>query len=651
MPQKKSSEQFGFVRVAAVVPKMKVADISYNTEQIIEAAIKTSKQGASFIVFPELCITGYTVGDLFHQDILLEDSLKALQSITQKTKTLLSVIVVGLPIIIDGKIFNIAAVVSQGNILGLVPKTYIPGYKEFYEKRWFSPAENLISKEIDLFGKKVPVGSDILFKSITNKHCIFGVEICEDLWGPLPPSSFHAIAGATIIANLSASNELVGKANYRRELVVGQSARSICGYIYTSCGMNESTTDLVFSGHALIADNNTLLTESKRFSPETEIISADIDLLHIVEDRVRTTSFGDTATEIKKKPYRYVDLPNVIPQVNEDLKREIAENPFLPKDISERNRVAEEIFEIQVSGLLKRLQYTGIKKVLVGLSGGLDSTLALLVCIEAFKKARLPIKNICTITMPGFGTTKGTRSNAYKLAEASGVSIEEISITDGAEQQFKDIQHDGKNEDVTFENVQARYRTMILMNKSNQIGGLVVGTGDLSEIALGWNTFTGDHVSHYNVNAGVPKTLVRHIVEWRMNTELISTMQKVLNDILNTPISPELKSHAKGKIAQKTEEIIGPYALHDFFLYHFLRWGSSPKKIRRIAKHAFGGTYTNTEITKWLKVFISRFFRNQWKRSVMPDGPKIGSVALSPRGDWRMPSDAELDIWLKELDS
>lgn len=643
------TNKFKYIKVATATPKLKVGDIDYNIKEILSLAAKADLKNVQLVVFPELCITGYTLGDLFHQQLVLEKAKEALWTLKEATKKLKTTILVGLPIAFEGKIFNTAAVVAQGKILGMVPKTYIPGYKEFYEERWFASARDMLSKEIDIFGTKIPIGTDILFRSKENPEIILGIEICEDLWGPLPPSSFQVLQGANIIANLSASNELVGKADYRRTLVSQQSARGICGYVYTSCGVGESTTDVVFGGHSLIAENGTILTESKRFQQNGEIIISEIDIEHLLLERERTTSFGETAHEAPKKEFRFIDAS--LPYLKTgSLSRFVDSRPFIPQDDSERDKRVEEIFSIQTAGLAKRLSQSGIKNIMLGLSGGLDSTLALLVAIKACQLLNLPLKNIHAFTLPGFATTKRTKSNAIKLAQALNTSIEIIDITAGSIQQLKDIAHDRKTQDVTFQNVQARYRTMILMNKANQLKGLVLGTGDLSEIALGWNTFTGDHISHYNVNASVPKTLVKYLVDWASKQDSFKSAKKILVDILNTPISPELTTEKRSKgISQKTEDLIGPYELHDFYLYHFARWASSPAKIQFLAEKAFKDKYTSDVIRKWLKVFITRFFHNQWKRSVMPDGPKVGSVALSPRGDWRMPSDAEVGLWLKEL--
>ncbi|KKQ34041.1 MAG: NAD synthetase [Candidatus Nomurabacteria bacterium GW2011_GWB1_37_5] len=640
-------KNYKLLRVAAATPKLKVGDVEFNTKQIIEAAKKASSEGASLIVFPELSITGYTAGDLFQQGILLESALKAVKEITDESEKINSTITVGFPFLLEGKLFNMAAVISKGKLLGLVPKIHIPEYKEFYEKRWFTSGRELISKEITLFSKTVPIGTDLLFKDPVNQELILGIETCEDVWMPIPPSSYQSLAGAIILANLSASNEIVGKADYRRGLVKMQSGKTASVYIYSACGPSESTTDLVFSGHSIIAENGVILKESDRFTDDT-ITYADVDIERCLTDRYKTTTFADNARDLNKN-FRFIATPLSLGNIKTPLYRFISPTPFLPYDQKERRKNVEEVFSIQVAGLAKRIEHSGMNKIVLGLSGGLDSTLAFLVALRALKKLNMPVKNLHAITMPGFGTTNTTKSNAYLLAEAANVSLEEINISKGSLQQFQDIGHNPDKEDVTYQNVQARYRTMILMNRANQIGGIVLGTGDLSEIALGWNTFTGDHISHYNVNASVPKTLVRYIVEHVAEEEGGSSLGNVLKKIIDTPISPELTKPKAGKISQKTEELIGPYELHDFFLYHFIRWTASPKKIYFMAQKAFEKKYSNEIIKKWIGVFFSRFFRNQWKRSVMPDGPKVGSVSLSPRGDWRMPSDAEASLWLNEI--
>lgn len=638
----------GFIRVAAVVPALKVADINFNTKEIIRLAKEADKSGTGLVVFPELCLTGYTLGDLFHQRLVLEEALAGLGAIKKASKEIKSVLAVGLPMSVNGRLFNVAAIVYGGKIYGIVPKTFIPNYKEFYEERWFSSARDLDQKEIDLFSASVPIGTDILFRFPALKGAVLGVEICEDVWVPVPPSSYQVLAGATIVANLSASNDLVGKAEYRRSLVAQQSGRGICGYVYTSCGVHESTTDLVFGGHAMIAENGGVIAEAERFKREGGMIISEIDIEHLLYDRERTTSFGEGTHGFPKKDFRFIDVPIKVRAI-EKLFRRVDSHPFVPQNVAERDKRAEEIFSIQTAGLANRLEQPNFKKMVIGVSGGLDSTLALLVAARTADLLKIPRRNIYAFTMPGFGTTKRTKSNAVKLAEALGVTLETISITEGSLQQFKDISHDKNKKDITYQNVQARYRTMILMNKANQLGGIVVGTGDLSEIALGWSTFTGDHISHYNVNASVPKTLVKYLVQWVSEQKEFNHAQKILKDILDTPISPELIRDHKHAITQKTEDLIGPYELHDFYLYHFVRWGSDPKRILWLANIAFAGKYKLEVIKKWLTLFIRRFFNNQWKRSVMPDGPKVGSVSLSPRGDWRMPSDAEVALWLRQL--
>lgn len=641
---------FGFVRVAAAVPPLKVADVQHNLRQIVAFARRAGDEGAQVVVFPELCLTSYTAGDLFHQQLLLDRALDALLELAGASGILRPLLIVGLPLAAGGNLFNTAAVVSKGVVHGLVPKTYIPGYKEYYEERWFASARDLAAREVEIGGRKVPFGTDLLFRSTGDSDLVVGVEICEDLWGPLPISSFQVLRGAHLVANLSASNELVGKADYRRSLVAQQSARAICGYVYASCGLGESTQDVVFGGHMMIAEDGTLLGESRRFSLDGDVIIADVDLEHLRLDRERTTSFGDSIHALPGAAWRTVDV-EVPPYAGPPLRRAIDPTPFLPRDDAERNRRTEEIITIQTSGLVKRLSHTGIKKLVIGLSGGLDSTLALLVAVRAFETLGLPRGDVFAFTMPGFGTSARTRTNAERLAAACGVTLETIDITSGCLQHFGDIGHDPNVQDVTFENVQARYRTMILMDKANQLHALVLGTGDLSEIALGWSTFNGDHISHYNVNAGVPKTLVRHLVGWVAAQPAFALARPILDDVLSTPISPELVSGGQpGAVFQRTEELIGPYDLHDFFLYHFARWESRPAKILALAEEAFAGRYDADTIRKWLRLFVTRFFDNQWKRSVMPDGPKVGSVSLSPRGDWRMPSDAEVTLWLEDLD-
>ena len=645
---KSKNEHYGFFRIAAAVPPVKVGDLGYNAARIVEFAKRAEDKGAAVILFPELCLTGYTAGDLFHQRILLERAESGLEEIIRFSKLLKSVLIVGLPVEAEGKLFNTAAVVSGGRLRGIVPKTYIPGYKEFYEERWFASGRDLVLKSVRMLGKETLFGTDLIFRLGTKPEVILGVEICEDLWAPLPPSSFQSLFGANVILNLSASNELAAKADYRRILVGQQSARTVSVYVYSSAGVHESTTDLVFGGHALIAENGTILRESERFKRDGEMVIADIDLEHLAHDREQMTSFGEAVHESGSRAFRTVDVPIKI-KPNFVLLRQIDPLPFVPRDPVSRDKRSQEIFSIQVAAIAKRLEQPGIKDLVIGVSGGLDSTLALLVSVRAFALLGYPLGRIHAYTMPGFATSGRTKSNAKRLSRALGVKLEEIDIKQGTLAHFKDIKQNSKQQNITYQNAQARYRTMVLMNKANQLRAIVVGTGDLSELALGWNTFSGDHISHYDVNAGVPKTLVRYLVEWVADTQVDAKTKRVLLDIIATPISPELVKKKGEEIGHKTEKIIGPYELHDFFLYHFLRWGSRPRKILFLAECAFTGKYAPAEIRKWLRIFIKRFFANQWKRSVMPDGPKVGSVALSPRGDWRMPSDAEVKLWLEDL--
>lgn len=639
----------GFLRVAAAVPKLRIGDPDFNAGEIIKFLKKAEKEKVSLVVFPEMSLPGYTVGDLYFQNKLHESNTIALARLLRESKNLKPVFIIGMPVRDEGKIFNTAVLIYNGKILGIVPKTYIPGYKEFYEERWFASGRDFLKKEISLLGQKIPMGTDLLFKIGDSENAVLGIEICEDLWAPLPPSSFQVLRGATIIANPSASNELVGKADYRRLLISQQSARGVSGYIYSSSGVHESTTDVVFGGHAVIAENGSILAESERFKREGEMIISEIDLERLASDRERMTSFGESIHESPKKDFRFVNVPFKSLLLN-SLTRKIDPAPFVPQNTAERDKRAKEIFSIQVSGLAKRLEYSKIEKLILGLSGGLDSTLALLVAVRTVDELKISRKDILCFGLPGFGTSKRTKSNARFLAQALGVNMEEINISPGVLQLFQDIKHNPKIQNSVYENAQARFRTLELMSKANQIKGLVIGTGDLSEIALGWNTYTGDHIAHYNVNCSIPKTLVRYLVKWAADTQFDSKTKKILDDILATPISPELRKAKNGKDFQETEKLIGPYELHDFFLYQFLRWGSAPRKILFLAKIAWGNKYSDRELKKWLKVFLKRFFKNQWKRSVATDGPKVGSVSLSPRGDWRMPSDGEVTIWLKDLE-
>ncbi len=637
---------YGFVKVCAAVPEMKVADINFNTESIIKLMQKAYKKNTQIIVFPELCLTGYTCGDLFQQQILLDKSIEQLGHILTVSKDLNIISIIGMPIKYDNQLFNCAVVIKNGNILGVVPKSFIPGYSEFYEERWFSSGKTLINKTILLCGQNVPLGIDILFGDSNNPNVCFGIEICEDLWTPTPPSSYQSMGGATILFNLSASNEIIGKYQYREELVSQQSAKCITGYIYTSSNINESTTDVVFGGHAIICEYGTTLVESQRFLDKEQIIFADIDVDKLISDRLKNTSFMEA---LYIPEYRKIEFD--FPEYSLDkFDRKVNAYPFVPSDLINRNERCKEIFSIQTSALGKRLKHTGIQKAVLGISGGLDSTLALLVVAKAFDELKISRENIIAITMPGFGTTNETYTNSINLMKSMNVSIREINIKDSCLQHFKDIGHDPSIHDLTYENVQARERTQILMDIANKIGALVIGTGDLSELALGWCTYNGDHMSMYSVNCGIPKTLVKFLVEWVADNKVNEKVGEVLHKIINTPISPELLPPTeKGEINQKTEDIIGPYELHDFFLYHMVRYGATPKKIFFLAKVAFEWKYTEETIKNWLTSFYKRFFSQQFKRSCLPDGPKVGTISLSPRGDWRMPSDAVARVWLDEL--
>ncbi len=622
----------GFVRVAAAIPNLRVADCAFNIAQISELVYKGEKEKVQVICFPELSITAYTCADLFLQQKLLIDAEKALYDLQMLTFSTTAVIIVGIPLYVQNQIFNTAVVIQSGHILGVVPKINLPNHNEFYEKRWFTSGANVDTKSILLSGEQVPFGADLIF---TDCNFSFGIELCEDLWVPIPPSTQLTLHGADIIFNLSASNELIGKHIYLRQLIEQQSARCLAGYVYASAGAGESTTDLVFAGNGLIAENGKMLSNAERFSFEPQLIVNDIDIDRLQADRIRNTNFcNDKSPQV----YRIIKLEEVN-FTSFDLKRTFDKHPFVPP-ISNRDDSCHEIFSIQVGGLAKRWKHTQVENVVIGISGGLDSTLALLVCVKTADKLGYDRKRIIGITMPGFGTTNRTYNNAISLMKSLGITMMEISIKDACVQHFKDINHDPDQQNVTYENTQARERTQILMDIANKHNGLVIGTGDLSEMALGWATYNGDHISMYGVNSGVPKTLVRYLVDWAAQ-DLDPLSKEILQDVLNTPVSPELlPADAEGNNAQKTEDIVGPYELHDFFLYYFVRYGFSPSKILFLAKNAFAVAYTDKVIEKWLKIFIQRFFAQQFKRSCMPDGPKVGSINLSPRGDWRMPSDA-----------
>ena len=622
----------GFIRVAAAIPDLKVADCTYNISKIAEQIQQAEEENVQVLCFPELSVTAYTCADLFLQKQLLKDALKAIEELLLITYNKNIVIIVGVPLVVSGQLYNCAAVIQNSNILGIVPKTHIPNNNEFYEKRWFNSAKTNRTSEITIVGESIPFGTDIIF---SNADFSFGIEICEDLWVPVPPSTQHALHGAEIIFNLSATNELIGKHNYLRQLIEQQSARTNAGYVYASAGYGESTTDVVYAGNGIIAENGKIIETSKRFSFEPQLIISEIDIEKLQADRLKNSNFYNDKSE---QIYRTIDFKNY-GQTNFELKRRFDKHPFVPS-IANRNDACEEIFSIQVGGLAKRWKHTNAKTMIVGISGGLDSTLALLVCVKTADKLGYDRKQIIGITMPGFGTTDRTYNNAVNLMKSLGITLKEISIKDACTQHFADIEHDSSVLDVTYENTQARERTQILMDMANKHNGLVVGTGDLSELALGWATYNGDHMSMYAVNSGVPKTLVRYLVDWAAH-ELDEKSEIILQDVLKTPVSPELlPADTEGNISQKTEDLVGPYELHDFYLYYFVRFGFTPEKILFLAKNAFSEIYTDEIIEKWLQVFLKRFFAQQFKRSCMPDGPKIGSINLSPRGDWRMPSDA-----------
>ena len=631
----------GFIKVAAATPDIRVADVDYNKGQIIKQMDEAADAGAKIIVFPELCITGYTCSDLFLQDILLNSAKKALVEIAEYTKNLDALVFVGVPIAVGGELYNVAAALNHGNILGFTTKSFLPNYGEFYEMRQFRPGPKKAEK-ILFGGKEIPFGPQLLFVEKQMTNLIVSAEICEDVWSPVPPSIEAAREGATVIVNCSASDETIGKASYREALISGQSARLISGYIYANAGEGESTTDLVFGGHNLIAENGTILAEAKRFS--NGIIYTEFDVQKIANERRKNTTFTETQEHVLPR------IPFGLEQTETILTRTFPSRPFVPRDDQERAKRCEEILTIQAMGLKKRLAHTHAKSAVVGISGGLDSTLALLVTAKAFDALGLERSGITAVTMPCFGTTDRTYQNACKMSLKVGATLREVRIGDAVMQHFKDIGHDPQDHSVTYENSQARERTQVLMDIANQTGGLVIGTGDMSELALGWATYNGDHMSMYGVNASVPKTLVRHLVHYFADTCEDSSLKEVLYDVLDTPVSPELLPPKDGEIAQKTEDLVGPYELHDFFLYYFLRMGYEPGKIYRIAKLSFAGEYDDETIYKWLRTFCWRFFSQQFKRSCLPDGPKIGTVALSPRGDWRMPSDACVALWIQNLE-
>lgn len=638
---------YGFVKVAAAVPHVQVADCFYNIQQMEGLMRQASDKGVQIIAFPEMSVTAYTCLDLFAQQTLLKNAEQALLKLVSDTADLNILTIAGAPLVTENRLINAAIAFQSGKILGVVPKTYIPNYKEFQEQRWFTSATELRNKTVSIGDRTYPLGSHLLF---TAGQVKVGIEICEDLWVPVPPSSLLAMEGANILVNISASNELIGKHHYLRSLICQQSARCMAGYVYASAGFGESSTDLVFAGNGIIAENGTLLEESPRFTMQEQLVISEIDIENLQNDRQVNTSFmHGTSTLLADET---ITIPFALSENSGQpvLTRSVDPHPFTPSGDALKER-CEEIFQIQVAGLAKRIVHTHSRTAVVGISGGLDSTLALLVTVMTFDALNIPRNQILGITMPGFGTTDRTYTNACDLIRSLGVTLKEISIKDACLQHFKDISHNPSVHDVTYENSQARERTQILMDVANQENGMVIGTGDLSELALGWATYNGDHMSMYGVNGSIPKTLVRYLVEWVAHNRVDEASRATLLDIVDTPISPELiPADENGNIKQKTEDLVGPYELHDFFLYHFLRFGSSPAKIYFLAQQAFGGSYDKETIRKWLHTFFRRFFQQQFKRSCLPDGPKVGSVSLSPRGDWRMPSDAMATLWLKEIE-
>lgn len=664
--------KYGFIKVASAIPNVKVGDVKYNTDQIENLIVQAEGKGVEIIVFPELCITGYSCQDLFRQQMLLDAAENSVLVLLDFTRKLDIISIVGLPIVVGDLLINAAVVIQQGKILGVVPKTYLPNYSEFYEKRWFASSQDMKELNIRFAGHNILLTPNPqIFRTAEGAN--FGVEVCEDVWAPTPPSNRLAIAGAELIFNLSASDELIGKHNYLKELLSQQSARTMTGYVYSSCGFGESTQDVVYGGNALIYENGKCISASERFSMESQMQIAQIDIEKLRSERRSNSTYVNAQRNIKYSilnnqfDIRYIQC-NAAEQIRDFvLDREVDPHPFIPKS-NDMETSCEEILNIQAMGLVKRIVHTHSKTVVLGISGGLDSTLALIVCVKAFDKLQLSRKGIVGVTMPGFGTTDRTYNNALHLMETLGVTVREISIAKSVTQHFEDIGHDINNHDVTYENGQARERTQILMDVANQMNGMVIGTGDLSELALGWATYNGDHMSMYGVNASIPKTLIKYLVKYAAQS-LGGRASDILLDIIDTPISPELiPADENGHIKQKTEDLVGPYELHDFFIYYFLRFGFRPAKIFLLAKKAFvdgkegavkkdvsgaelGGTYDEETIKKWLKTFIRRFFTQQFKRSCLPDGPKVGSVSLSPRGDWRMPSDAAYTIWMEEAEN
>ncbi len=661
---------YGYVKVASAIPAVRVGDVAYNVEQIENLVIQAEGKGVEVIVFPELSLTGYTCQDLFRQQLLLDRVEQGVMRLMDFTRKLDIIAIVGAPVPVGNLLLNCAVVIQKGHVLGMVPKFYLPNYSEFYEKRWFASAQDLRDMELRYAGNVVNMTADVqLFR--TADGVLFGIEICEDVWAPAPPSNKLALAGADIVFNLSASDELIGKHDYLKSLLSQQSARTMTGYVYSSCGFGESTQDVVYGGNAMIYENGKLLAEAARFSLEPQMMTTQIDVEKLRSERRGNSTYVNAQRNVKfsllDKQFA-IRIIDAFPKEMErefNLERTISPHPFIPA-MEDMEISCEEIFNIQVMGLVKRLVHTHAETAVIGISGGLDSTLALLVCVKAFDRLKRSRKGIVGVTMPGFGTTGRTYNNAMELMRSLGITVKEVSIVDAVTQHFEDINHDISVHDVTYENSQARERTQVLMDMANKLNGMVVGTGDLSELALGWATYNGDHMSMYGVNASVPKTLIRYLVNYVAQREVDDQSAQTLQDIIDTPISPELiPADEKGNIQQKTEDLVGPYELHDFFLYYFLRFGFSPKKIFMLAKNAFienkskrvklgpndPETYDEETIKKWLRVFVRRFFSQQFKRSCLPDGPKVGSVSLSPRGDWRMPSDAMAAMWMQDAEN
>lgn len=645
------NSDLGFIRAGAAVPALRVADVDFNAAAICAAMKKAAIQGVQVLAFPEMALTGYTVGDLVQQQALLEKAEKGLARVALASRNISMLVIVGLPLCIDQKIFNCAAVINSGRILGIIPKTYLPTYKEFYESRWFVSGEDACSDTAHIGDTAIPFGANILFSLRGMHSAVIGVELCEDMWAPLAPHEYQALAGASLLVNISASNEILGKADWRRTMVIAESGRCAAACCYVSAGAGESSNDLVFGGHTLMAENGNLLYESRRFPAETELVVTDIDIDRLAHDRRTITSFRQSAQHLK--PFRIIEA-NVDDIISEKLLRTIDPQPFVPGDPARRAERCRDIFAMQVAALAGKLRGSHLDHLVLGVSGGLDSTLALLVAAKTMDHTGKPRANVHAYTLPGFGTTKRTKDNATALCKALKVDLQSVNISNSCKSHLNDLGHDGR-EDVVFENIQARYRTEFLFNQANQLNAILLGTGDLTEVALGWCTFAGDHMSHYDINVSVPKTLVRYLVRWAADEDVSTQAQRVLYDVIDTPISPELKSPAKGEITQRSEDTIGPVELADFYLYPLVRLGSRPGKILFLANEArkqklFEGKYTLEDLHHWLDSFIRRFFANQFKRTCMPEGPKIGSVSLSPRGDWRMPSDAEPALWLQDLE-